>query len=151
MITDVVTGDVFRTNLKHIAFAINAEGFNDAGFAGMVTSQFVPALENTGPKVLGTVLSTTTRGKTFHGLVCHKLEIDGWKKTPEVIKICLDKIEAPETEPIAIVLMGAGMIGQMSGADVKANIKAIHLSKKNCIVYTLEYTKDAIMNVLSEN
>ncbi len=143
MITDVINEDVFKTPHKHIAFAINTEGSNDGGFAGQVTSRFVPELANTGGVQLGEIKTASAKGKTFHGLVCHSLS-KGWENAPKIITECLDKIEIPDNEPIAIVLMGAGMIGTLSGADPRANVKAIHASKKNCILYSLEYSKVAV-------
>jgi hypothetical protein len=118
MIIDTIRGDVFKTPHKHIAFAVNTEGHNDAGFAGAVSSKYWPALESTGAKKPGEVLQKSAAGKTFHALVCHSLGGDSWKKTPELVAQCLDKLEVPDDEPIAVVLMGAGMIGQMGGADV---------------------------------
>ncbi len=44
MIKDVITGNIFKTNCKHIAFAINTDGYNDAGFSGQVgnyTEKFI--------------------------------------------------------------------------------------------------------------
>ena len=34
MVVKTVQDDVFNSKAKHIAFAINVEGFNDSGFAG---------------------------------------------------------------------------------------------------------------------
>lgn len=151
MITDVINGDIFNTPHKHIAFAINTEGFNDSGFAGQVAMR---APQITTPSIggnnLGDVVSAEVEGKTFHGLVCHSLKENGWKHAPSSIIECLNKINVSDDEPIAIILMGAGMIGQMSGADIKANINAIYASKKNCIIYTPEYTKKAVLDVVDK-
>lgn len=147
MIIDVKNEDVFLTPLKHIAFAINTEGYNDAGFAGQV-SRRAPQLANTGKQNFGDVISVEAVGKHFHGLVCHSLGGEGWSGAPQAIIKALDMIQSPEDEPIAVVLMGAGMIGQMSGANVRANTKAIHASKKKCVVHTLEYSKAAVLEVL---
>jgi len=40
MIVDMVRGDIFETDCKYIAFAVNTEGINDAGFAGQVSRRF---------------------------------------------------------------------------------------------------------------
>ncbi len=147
MITKVVTGNVFDTQARHIAYAINTQGFNDSGFAGQVATH-CPQLANTGENSLGAVVTAEANGKFFHGLVCHSLEPGGWKEAPKSIIASLERIETEDDEPIAVVLMGAGMIGQMSGADVRANVKAIHESKKNCILYTLDYNGQAVLKVL---
>ena len=149
MITEVKNDDIFNTDLKHVAFAVNTEGYNDSGFAGAVTSKFAPELASTGGNHLGEVLTSTTKdGKSFHGLVCHSLKGEGWSKAPETITKCLNAIETGESEKIAVILMGGGMIGQMSGANLLANIKAIHASEKSCVVYTLEYTEQAVWDVI---
>lgn len=147
MITKVLNEDVFKTPYKHIAFAINTEGFNDAGFAGQVSGRYAPTLANTGKKQLGEIVSIQAGEKTFHGLVCHSLK-NGWKGAPEAITSCLEKIETDE--PIAVVLMGAGMIGQMSGADVIANAKAIHKAKKNIVLHSLEYTEKSVFDAVNK-
>lgn len=135
MIVKRVQGDVFHTPLKHIAFAVNAEGYNDAGFAGAVASRYWPELENTGGNDMGTVLHKEANGKTFHALVCHELRHNGWVQTPELVEQCLNSI--PGNEEIAVVLMGSGIIGQMSGANVNAILKSMERSKKRVHVYSL--------------
>ena len=145
MVTDAIPGNVFETPYKHIAFAVNTEGHNDAGFAGQVSSK-IPSFANTGGNELGDILEGFVEGKNFYGLVCHSFGGDGWENAPNAITACLDKLNVPEDETIAVVLMGAGMIGQLSGANVKENIRAIHRSKKKCVIYNLMYTKKAVMN-----
>lgn len=137
MIIDTIRGDIFQTPHKHIAFAVNTEGYNDAGFAGAVSLKYWPALGSTGAKKSGEVLQKTTGEKTFHALVCHSLGGDRWKKTPKLVTQCLDKLDVPDHEPIAVVLMGAGMIRQMGGADVFAIMGGIGRSKKKIVIYTL--------------
>lgn len=137
MIVNTTRGDVFQSPNKHIAFAVNTEGYNDAGFAGAVSSRYWPELANTGATKLGDVISKNGKGKTFHALVCHSLGGDGWKKTAETVTKCLDSLDVPDGETIAIVLMGAGMVGQMGGADVFSIIGGMARSKKKVVVYTL--------------
>jgi len=139
MIVNTVRGDVFQAPNKHIAFAVNTEGCNDVGFAGAVSSRYWPELANTRALNLGlgSVIQTNIEGKTFHALVCHSLGGDGWSKTAEIVMECLDSLVIPDEETIAIVLMGAGMIGQMGGADVFAILGGMARSKKKVVVYTL--------------
>ena len=145
MIINVINENIFETNLKHIAYSINTQGYNDGGFAGQV-ADIVPSLKFTGDKKLGEIISVENGKHTFHALVCHSLKEEGWSKSPEAIVKCLDAIKTDEE--IAVVLMGSGMIGMMTGADVKANVRAIQVSKKKCTVYTLQYTQKAIMDCL---
>jgi hypothetical protein len=135
MIVNRVQGDVFKTPLKHIAFAVNMEGHNNSGFAGAVSSKYWPALENTGGNKLGEVLHHTSDGKTFHALVCHELKANGWVRTPQLVEQCLNSI--PGNDEIAVVMMGSGFVGQMSGADVNAILGAMERSKKHVHVYSL--------------
>jgi hypothetical protein len=137
MIIDLVRGDIFETSHSHIAFAINTEGFNDAGFAGQVTSRFWRQLANTGQVALGETFSKKVKDKTFHALVVHSLMDKGWAKTPWYVEQSLNKLEVSDNAVIAIVLMGAGMVGQMGGADVLAILGGMARSKRKVAVYTL--------------
>ena len=112
--------DILNSGETRIAFAINTEGLNDAGFAGVIARKFWPELANTGPQQLGTVLTKACYGVTFYGLVCHSLE-HGWKDQEKVIKECFDKIKLDEH--VASISIGTGLIGILSGADFK-QIKA---------------------------
>ncbi len=135
MIVERVVGDVFNTELKVIAFAVNTDGNNNTGFAGQVSERFWPELEHTGGNRLGDVLRLEKSGKTFYALVCHEIALGGWLETPTVVRQCLNSI--PGDEDIALVLMGTGFIGQMLGADVDAILNAIDASDKRVHVYTL--------------
>jgi len=137
MIVDTIRGDVFQTTNKHIAFAVNTEGCNDSGFAGAVSSSYWPELANIGAKNFGDVISKNGNGKTFHAIVCHSLDRDGWKKTAETVTKCLDSLYIPDDETIAIVLIGAGMVGQMCGADTFSILGGIARSRNKVAVYTL--------------
>ena len=139
MIVGMFRGDIFKTSCCHIAFAVNTEGLNDAGFAGAVSSRYWPELADTGEKKLGEVMCKKSKKekKTFHALVCHSLDDGGWKGTAETVTKCLDSLDVPDDETIAIVLMGAGLIGQMGGADVFSILGGMARSKKRVTVYTL--------------
>lgn len=137
MIVNTIRGDVFQTPYKHIAFAVNTEGYNDAGFARAVSFRYWPELANTGGNNLGDVLTKKVNDKTFHALVCHSFGGDGWKLTAETVTKCLDSLNVPDNETVAVVLMGAGVIGQMGGADVFSILGGMARSKKRVAVYTL--------------
>ena len=137
MIIDMVQDNVWNTPHKHIAFAVNTEGYNDAGFAGFISTHYWNALANTGEKQLGEIMSYETGKKTLHALVCHSLRGNGWGKAPEAITKCLDALDIPDNEPIAVVLMGIGIVAKKGGANVFHNLKGMALSKKSITVYTL--------------
>jgi len=149
MIEDVAKGNIFATTLRNIAFAINAGGKNDSGFAGQVLELFTPRFNKTGKRNLGEVITVETEGKIFHGLVCHRFGLNGWEKSPETITACLDKINLAPGDAIAVVLMGSGFLGRLEGADVAANIRAIHRSRNKCIIYSLDIDKKAIMAIVN--
>ncbi len=137
MIIDQVRGDIFTAPQKHIAFAVNTTGCNDEGFAGQVASRFWPEIAHTGGNDLGEVLTQRVDGITFHALVCHTTDWEGaWSKSPRLVRECLDNLDVPGDEEIAVVLMGSGPIGQKQGADVDAILAGLHESKKRVIVYT---------------
>jgi len=54
-----------------------------------------------------------------------------------MITNCLNSLDVSDDEVIAVVLMGSGMVGQMSGADVFGNLGGMARSKKKVAVYTL--------------
>ena len=118
MITRCIHDDVFNTQAKHIAFAINKEGYNDCGFAGQVASKYWPEIACCGEHEIGTVLSKTVGDKTFHAMVCHSLN-DGWGEDEEqrrIMKECFDKIPS-KGQTIATIAIGTGFVGMLSGAN----------------------------------
>lgn len=142
MIHDLIRGDVFAADERLIVFAINTEGHNDAGFAGLVSTRYWPRLANTGPQELGSVLTqhlVMASGAPLNlaAIVCHSLGDAGWATAPEHIEAGLNQLEIAPDMTAAVVLMGSGMIGQMQGADVFANLGAIARAKRPCRIYTL--------------
>ena len=130
---------------KHIAFAINGDGVMSGGFTDQVLERW-PELDKIGPKPMGWVFdkivgeSNWTNGhssswtKQLHAMVC-RMSTD-LSRTPSFITACLDLLDVPDDEPIAVLLPGAGAIGRSQGADVDAIYDAIAKSKKTCVVYT---------------
>lgn len=141
MITKLERGNIFeKRSGNHIFFAVNKEGYNDAGFAGLVSSQYWPELSNTGGNELGECLHFHYRkdendlsGIHFHACVCHSLE-DGWFAAPAYVIKCLG--ELPD-ELISAVLMGNGFVGKMQGADVEQIKAAFRLSNRKVEVFYL--------------
>lgn len=125
-------GDILKGNEKRIAFAVNTEGANDAGFAGMISARFWPELADIGETELGTVLSKKVGNIEFFALCCHSLK-DGWNNQKEVIKKCFDAI--PGDEPVASIAIGTGLIGRLSGANFKLIYEGMEASKKKIILY----------------
>lgn len=124
--------DILAGGETRIAFAVNTEGYNDAGFAGVISRKYWPQLANAGKCELGTVLKKECNGVTFFALVCHSLE-GGWKDQTETIRKCFDQIEGDE--PVASISIGTGLIGMLSGAnftEIKAGMEA---SKAKIILY----------------
>ena len=135
MLIRSVQDDVFKTDAKHIAFAINTEGLNDSGFAGYISENYWKELENCGEHKLGDVLSKTVGDKTFHALVCHSISIGWCENQMEVIKECFDKIPS-NGEEIATIAIGTGMIGRMLRANFKDILYGMSASNQNIIIYS---------------
>jgi len=136
MIFDFVKGDILASPYTHICFAANTDGHNDAGFAGLIADYFWPELKNTGPMELGATLTHEAHNhRVFHALVCHSLKPGGWSRTPEYLTYCLDSLDLPAQT--AIVMVGGGPTGQISGADVFKNLGGIAQSRHMFAVYSL--------------
>ncbi|MFA6429867.1 MAG: hypothetical protein WCV84_05215 [Patescibacteria group bacterium] len=137
MIVGKVRGDIFESPHQHLAFAVNAEGYNDEGFAGLVSGRFWPELAETGGNQLGETLSKQCGSRTFHALVCHELRGSHFQRTPQLVEECLNKLDVPENETIGVVLMGSGFAGMMLRADVGAILDGIERSRKRVVIYAL--------------
>ena len=131
--------DIFEGQEDIIVFAINAEGVNDSGFAGIVSRRGWPELANMGECQIGDVFEKEIDGKRYCGIVCHTLsKIDGWG-TPEeqtrVIREAFNKIETRPGEVISSIAIGNGLIGKMSGANYEAIVRGMHESDKDVVLY----------------
>ena len=148
MIVKAVGGDIFNSETKHIAFAINTEGYNDSGFAGTVSNSYWKELADCGRNEIGTVLSKKVGDKTFHALVCHSLN-EGWgPNQAEVIRDCFDKIPS-NGEEVATIAIGTGFIGMMTGADFRKIVCGMYDSKQKIVLHSC-YTLEAIEECYKE-
>ena len=148
MVVKTIQDNIFNSEAKHIAFAVNTEGFNDSGFAGQIAATYWPELENCGEHELGTVLSKTVEDKTFHALVCHSL-YNGWgDNQSEIIKECFDLIPA-NGEPIATIAIGTGLVGMLGGADFRQIVCGMHDSHQQILLHC-NYTLKAVINCYNE-
>lgn len=132
MIIKTTSGDILKGNETRIAFAVNTEGVNDSGFAGMIARKFWPELAYIGETQLGTVLTKEVDGVEFFALCCHSLK-NGWDKQKEVITKCFDAI--PGDEPVASIAIGTGLVGVLSGANFELIKAGMEASKKEIILY----------------
>lgn len=149
MIKAVANENVFNLGAKHIAFAINKEGFNDAGFAGYVSDNYWDELAECGEHEIGEVLSKSVDGITLHALVCHSL-YEGWgDNQAQTIKDCFDKIEA-NGEPIASIAIGTGFVGKAQHAHFDEIVCGMHASDQNILLST-SYSMDNILDFYDMN
>lgn len=148
MVVKTVQDNIFNSEAKHIAFAVNAEGYNDSGFAGQVSRKYWNELANCGEHEIGTVLSKTIGNKTFHALVCHSLHGDWGENQAEIIKECFDKIPA-DGDPIASIAIGTGLIGKLSGANFRQIVCGMHDSIQQIMLYA-NCTLDDVINCYNE-
>ena len=133
MIITEKRGDIFTTTDKHIIFALNTEGYNDAGFAGQVAERGFSEIVNTGGNRLGDVMEKTIGGITYHGIVCHSLKKGGWQNAPHIIRESLDNMKFQDDA--SAVLIGSGFIGAIQGAPVKQIYEAFKQSNKNITIW----------------
>ena len=132
MIIKTKKGNILEQNEKRIAFAINTEGVNDEGFAGMISDKFWPELAYIGKTKLGTVLIRKVGDVEFFALCCHSIK-KGWKGQQEIIKKCFDSI--PGNDPVASILGGNQYINIRSKADSNVIKNGMEASKKEIILY----------------
>lgn len=150
MLVNSINENVFNTKASHIVFAINKEGYNDAGFAGAVVAQGWKEIENCGKHEIGTVLSKTIGDKTFHGIVCHSLN-EGWGDNQvETIKNCFNNIPVDDDEPISSIAIGTGFVGRLSGANFKKIVRGMHESNKTVILHS-GFTLEELMEFVEED
>lgn len=132
MVIERRSGDILNGDQRRIAFAVNCEGINDAGFAGMISRRFWPELANIGPTELGTVLTKKVDGYEFFALCCHSLD-NGWNNQQETIRKCFDSI--PGDDPVASIAIGTGLIGVLTGANFTLIKAGMEESKAKIILY----------------
>jgi len=136
MIIKTKKGNVLSCEEKHVCFAINVEGINDSGLAGVISQKW-ENLRYHGDLGYGVVLSKEIDGRVFHAIACHSLGKDGWRDAPAIIKKSLDKIGFEAGEEIACVRFGAGPVGVAQGADADANVAAMDDSSARVVIYDL--------------
>lgn len=136
MIVGHKIGNIITGRERHVAFAINREGDNDAGLAGAIARGFWPELASTGPMRMGSILSKDTGKKVFHAMVVHS-RIEGWEGAPDHIEACFNQLSVAPNELIASVAMGAGLVGRRTAADPEANLAAMERSNKRIVIYDL--------------
>ena len=124
--------DILKSGEQHICFAVNTEGINDSGFAGLISRKFWPELANIGECKLGTCLTHENNGVTYHALVCHSLH-DGWHNSAEIIKQCFDSI--PTDDKVATISIGTGLIGVLSGAHFSEIYRGMEDSSKQIVLF----------------
>jgi len=136
MIMRTVRGNIFETECRHIAFAVSAEGnFTRGGVALAAIRRCWPDLRRVGASTLGTAHSKCVGDITYHALVCHTWQPGGWVRTPEHVTSCLDSLNVPDDEEIAIVHIGTG---QREGTvDTSAVLECMERSGKMLVIYNM--------------
>lgn len=133
MIIAKKSGNILQGKERRIAFAVNTEGANDCGFAGLVSSEYWPELAHIGRTELGSVLSKKVGEFEFFALCCHSLGSEGWSNQAKVIKKCFDSI--PGDEPVASIAIGTGLMGVLGGADFGQIKEGMEASRKEIVLY----------------
>lgn len=155
MIVDLKRGNVLTESDLPVAFCVNTQGFNDAGFAGQVSRNLWPELALIGPTELGRLLMhRADDGRKFYAMCVHSLEVVGepgplWEEAPRLIFDLVQEIKGLGYHAdsamwgfdpgyrLAVPLPGAGMAGRLSGADEMANLGALARADIAVEVWTL--------------
>lgn len=133
MIVEVKQGqDILKSGAKHICFAVNIEGINDSGFAGLISRNHWPKLAYIGECKLGTSITQEDNGVFYHALVCHSLH-NGWHNSAEVVKRCFDSI--PTEDEVATISIGTGLVGILSGANFSEIRRGMEASSKRIVLF----------------
>jgi hypothetical protein len=135
-VTGLKRGDILQSDATKIIFGVNTEGYNDAGFAGLVASL---GMDLTGPTELGHVRTweQPDTGRTFYAITVHSLDREpGWSKAVDAVTTALAATFDADTVA-ASVLMGAGFVGAMQGAPVEAISDAFDKADGTYTLWTL--------------
>ena len=137
------TGNILNGNHKIIVFGVNAEGVNDAGFAGLVSRLYWPKLATIGPSPLGSMHTKEVNGVTFHALVIHDLTEIGWTEADTLLKALLNEIKKQHPgEQISIQSMGEGCIAtEIRGANQDLIYEAIASLNMDVVLYRRMITR----------
>ena len=127
-------GDIFEAPEKYTAFAVNTNGVNDSGLAGMMFRKY-PNLALTYPNFhpipAGAHFFDISKDKVLCLLAAHTLG-EPWDH--EKTQIAINGLSEIQ-EPIAIVKIGTGMIGQMLNADWDKIRKMLENSPAKFVIY----------------
>jgi len=143
MIIDIKKGDILQAGVKNIIFAVNEEGINDSGFAGMISREYWPELSYH-PSQLGSILRKEIAEYNFYALVCHSIQY-GWRNAASYIEESINAIRVPDQEgmyykpkELSSVFIGNGPVGKMQGADTLLILAAMARAYPRITIYTLE-------------
>lgn len=98
----MINGRINETNCRHIASMVSVSGSYEFGEVGKFLGRFWPDLSEINEMQIGTTLSHLTEGRNFHLLACYSREWDEKTKMPGFLEQCLNKLQIPEGETIAL-------------------------------------------------
>ena len=136
MVIATKKGDILNNCERRIAFAINTEGINDAGFAGMISRRYWPELAHIGKTELGKTLVKKVEGIEFFALCCHSLE-NGWYDQKEIIKKCFDLFWLWKTKFTIFLSHILDLILNNISADSYTFITDIYIRTSNKLSYLI--------------
>lgn len=134
MIIGEKKGNILSSGEKHICFPVNAEGVNSCGTVGTIVYEYWPELGQIGKCELGTTITHERNGTFYHALVCYSI-MGGWNNEKEIIESCFDQIHTDGEEELATLDIGAGISGQLCGANVKKIREGMMKSNKKIRIY----------------
>jgi len=128
---------VLETNINYIAFTVDVSNKETAyTFARLVSDRAWPELANFQPKKPGEMsFKEADDGRVYFALACRNSKT-GNQKIGELIKICLDKMEAPEDELVALLVTGADVRSAKKKDNFLAILKGAMDCNKKVVVFT---------------
>lgn len=136
MITKYTQGNILNSNHKTIILGTNTEGYNDAGLAGLIAKTYWPELDDHKQRPLGEIRTHITQDRTYHAIVCHNWEPDGWKYAPQILLETLDQIAQTNTEEMGSILIGSGL-GLLQGVPLAGIQQALDMTKAKLEIFYL--------------
>lgn len=148
MIINTSQKGIFEDSPKHVAFAINTDGYDNAGLGKLILENVWPDLYKNENFEIGDVKSKEIENIIFHAMVTYSLDKELEDNHGIIIKECLDKIKT-EGAPIHVGAIGTSFVGKSKGVNFNNVICGMMDSDKNIILHA-NYSLDDIDKIYKE-
>lgn len=137
-IADTVRGfSPFGTTINHVAFMIG-ENEPHEGTAKLVVENFWPEFLEVTDRKIGEVFSKEDdSGRVFYALTCRSNENQG-KGFSKHVASCLDLMDVPDGERIALIVTGRDMKGSPNQNKLLEIFQGVENSRKKVVIFVDE-------------